>query len=236
MLECPAGSYCIRGSYEPKACAAAAHCPAGSSKSLDFTGLIISLVLDALIAVFVLVSLRAWTSLPALPAWAAERLPALPALPAALDRALGLTPRSQKWKRRRGGGPEAYAALGGEESASPSPLGFEPTFGAALLQVGTAAAAASAADADGAVEAASVLQAGFVKCNPGVRLDLRFENLSFTLPPPLRRTILQGVTGSIACNRCVAPPCARSAPLAAALRRVRSPPTPSPPLPSPRAA
>ena len=45
--------------------------------------------------------------------------------------------------------------------------------------------------------AKSELNTAFARCNAGMKLRLQFSQLGLTLPPPLRRTILRGVSGEI---------------------------------------
>lgn len=52
--------------------------------------------------------------------------------------------------------------------------------------------------------ATAVLSEGFRRCNAGLALHLEFEGLGLTLPPPLRKTILSSVTGSIVPGRVTA--------------------------------
>jgi len=72
LLPCPQGFYCPRLCSVPRPCAAAASCPPGSSKTLDYTGVIIAFCLDVLLALMVAINLRVWERLPA---GCRERLP-----------------------------------------------------------------------------------------------------------------------------------------------------------------
>lgn len=45
--------------------------------------------------------------------------------------------------------------------------------------------------------AKSILESGFRRCNANLHLDIQFEGLSLTLPPPHSKTILNGVCGRI---------------------------------------
>ena len=53
-------------------------------------------------------------------------------------------------------------------------------------------------------DAKAVLRDGFMRCNSGVSLDLKFEDLGLTLPAPISRSILSGVSGRIQPGRVTA--------------------------------
>ena len=52
--------------------------------------------------------------------------------------------------------------------------------------------------------ATMVLEAAFRKCNAGLRINLEFEELRLTIPPPVNKTILKGVSGRITSGRVTA--------------------------------
>lgn len=58
-------------------------------------------------------------------------------------------------------------------------------------------------------DAAAVLEAGFSRCNAGVRLSLSFRDLTFTLPSSAAsgrapKTLLRGVSGTVRAGKVTA--------------------------------
>lgn len=227
MVPCPAGSYCMRGSYEPKPCPLLATCPAGSANKKDYTGLAIMLCLDAaLVLAYLTVRFcyeprvyaarvaerkraKAAGLLMAAPldgsAVSAAAIGDSPFYHLAPDGTLTSTPRAEK--------PAGTTVL--SPIAASAASGAAAVVAAAIDGAGTAATNGGTGDYEtdhdavpGDVGSApgnskDVLEAGFRRCNKNLRLDLRFDNLGFTLPPPLRKTILSGVSGYIKPGRCV---------------------------------
>lgn len=59
MYECPAGSVCYRGQFEPTPCGSITSCPAGSDKRTEMTALVAFVIADVGIIVLWLLA-RAW--------------------------------------------------------------------------------------------------------------------------------------------------------------------------------
>jgi len=192
---CPAGHYCMRGSSQPSACPALARCPVGSANKKDFTGLAITFIVDGILVI----------------AFLYLRFIYEPALH-----------RSRAQARRRNkagsiagtglGDTGFYDAPGDEEAAAYAAVGATPLPAAVITATVTTPTRANGFHGSGAAplggtprgsaaeitsNAKEALEAGFRRCNANLRLDLRFDDLSYTLAPPVSKTILSGVSGYI---------------------------------------
>ena len=178
MLPCPAGTYCIRGSTAPVDCPLLSKCPPQTELRVFYGALIALLIVDLLL----------------LAAYLYRRYVYEPA------RALRMT-REAKFRFGQlsedgsgsvgGGGGGDGALLSSQEdgssaamytdltSAAPEPSGMPPPYGGP------------------STSAKSQLTEAFRRCNAGLTLDLKFRALGLTLPPPVSKCILSGVSGEI---------------------------------------
>jgi hypothetical protein len=52
-----------------------------------------------------------------------------------------------------------------------------------------------------------ILSEGFKRCNSGLRMDVAFKDMGYTLPPPLNKCILRDVSGCVKPGRVTAIMC-----------------------------
>jgi hypothetical protein len=172
MIKCDAGTYCIRGSTEPKPCSTFSYCPEATEMRRYYGGLLFCFVFDvAIVLLFYIVKFR---------------------IEPALSRR-----RREAWQMKR------------DVGASQGEDGFE-----LLPNLGYPSAAASLKDDASYTEmkhmelttasSKQILESGFRKCNMGIRLDLKFDGMTLTLPAPQSKTILSNVSGRIRPGRVTA--------------------------------
>ena len=170
MIKCDAGTYCLRGSTEPKPCSTFSYCPEQTEMRRYYGGLLFCFLFDIVIVLlFYLVKYR---------------------IEPALSRR-----RREAWQMKRD-----VAASQGEDGFELLPnLGYPS---AAALKDG-----GNYTEMKRELTTASskqILESGFRKCNMGIRLDLKFDGMTLTLPAPQNKTILSNVSGRIRPGRVTA--------------------------------
>lgn len=179
MLPCPAGTYCIRGSSAPVDCPIMSYCPPLTDVRRFYGGIVYSLLLDACLAALYVFLRYYWE-----PTQSRRRSAAV----------------ASKFHRDGSGADlEALVASGRAYEMGPTPK-ITPI----VLEDGSPRVPDYAEASVELSSAKSVLENGFRKCNARLKLDLKFENLGLTLPPPIRKTILSGVRGRIRPGRVTA--------------------------------
>ncbi len=187
QIICPEGTYCIRGSSEPRPCPPMSICPEGTEIRRYYGGVVISLLLD-----FLILGLFLYLRYRYEPMLAAKRKAKhVSSLGGVAPKMLGLpeNTNAEIFELREGllssdGGTGSsdgdYSALSDDAHGQKVPE-----------QVYTA-------------NAKRIPEEGFRRSNAGLHLDLAFNDLGFTLPPPHSKTILCGVTGRIRPGRVTA--------------------------------
>jgi len=66
-----------------------------------------------------------------------------------------------------------------------------------MLELGSALTSSNFSSSLPPSSSRAILEEGFRQCNAGMRIDLRFEKLTLSLPPPISKTILSNVSGRI---------------------------------------
>lgn len=181
MLPCPAGTYCIRGTSAPAPCPALSYCPDLTNVRRFYGGIVYSIIIDLVMA-----ALYVFVRFYYEPLQSRKRS----------------HESTAKFARDSSTDLEALVAAGRAFELSASPRKSPEV---ATLEDGSNGvpdyAEVSAVEL---VSAKSVLEDGFRKCNARLKLDLKFENLGLTLPPPMSKTILSGVRGRIRPGRVTA--------------------------------
>ena len=171
MIPCDAGTFCLRGSTEPKPCSTFSYCPAQTEMRRYYGGLLFCFVLDvAMVLLFYLVRFRIEPTLSRRrrAAWQMKR----DAATSQGEDGFELLPNlaySSSESMKDGG---AYTDLKNVELTTAS--------------------------------SKEILESGFRKCNMGIRLDLKFDGMTLTLPAPQNKTILSNVSGRIRPGRVTA--------------------------------
>lgn len=296
MIECPPGTYCIRGSYAPTPCPPLSYCPAGSKMKFDYGGILSTAVIDIImIAGYLLLRFKCEPALARQRAAARKRRfgmgPRTPSSNALASPRDGLATGSSTGRSGGAGGSRRSLGAGVASAIAALPAtiirsvtddgsggggyvradddeeegGGDLSSGGGMLMhqytppgSGTASTATQAGASPGAggyggfarpdrklstpyatggedgdddeapdgggggsirrqrsgfggssprpsgglgnpefIDARGVLEAGFRKCNAGLHLDLEFNDMGLTLPPPTNKTILSGVSGRI---------------------------------------
>ncbi|RYG53307.1 ATP-binding cassette domain-containing protein, partial [archaeon] len=206
VLPCPEGHYCLRGSTEPAPCPLLASCPPLTVRRREYGGIVLTLGLDVLMLLILMYMKFVWEPR------AVNR-----------DRGRGVMEPSVSLRdalHATGEGTDLMAhgmeAGFGSVHASPTLAQSTNDLEKALLRASDAEAPLAAPiDAPHDVALPRVpsfrelgsldtLKDGFRRCNAGLRLDVRFDDLGYTLPPPLNKTILSDVSGHIRPGRVTA--------------------------------
>jgi ABC-type multidrug transport system ATPase subunit len=155
------------------------NCPEGTEMRRYYGGIIVALIIDVvMIAAYFI--LRCWLE----PAQARKR--------------------AARRKARFDASDEPMLDIAAEASALSKSLPKSDFIALAGSSEGASLQPTPSRQALVARRAKDVLESGFRDCNQGLRLDLTFEGLGLTLPPPLSKTILRGVRGRIRPGRVTA--------------------------------
>lgn len=208
VLPCPEGHYCLRGSSEPEPCPLLASCPPLTIRRREYSGIVLMLGLDALMLLILL-----YMKLVREPR-AVNRSRAREALGPSInqhesvcaatecsvllaqDLEAGFESMQMSMTAPRSTADLEKALLHASDVTSPiaAPTGVPSMH----------ALHATRGDDDVPLGSLDTLKDGFRRCNAGMRLDVRFDDLGYTLPPPLNKTILSDVSGHICPGRVTA--------------------------------
>lgn len=188
QIQCDEGFFCPRGSVAPTPCPLLSYCPPQTEKRRYYGGLLVCGIVDVLfVLAYYVIRYRLEPA-----AWRARRA-------AHRARTLGsggspsdsspsyeLTSRPTDALLLNAPGDD-YAELSGDSAGGH--LSRESPDRALSAPPDAALHARRAAKA--------LLREGFLRSNHGLRLNIAFEGLTLTLPPPASKTILSGVSGAI---------------------------------------
>ncbi len=201
MIPCPEDTYCLRGSTAPLDCPPMSVCPPQTEIRRFYGGVVVSLIFDILLAAFYFF-LRFFYE-PTL--WAERKKKRLRMLGLDDDHsgkpATALIEMREKGARVAGMvGGRIRSLLGG----SPDKDGYADLREGLSGGLGGAMASSLDPSSGAPYSPKAVVEEGFTRCNAGLHMDLEFEDLRLTLPPPISKTILSDVSGRIRPGRVTA--------------------------------